>query len=151
MSKKNISICQGIAFCLIFLFAILVPAKGGDITGQIITHIDEILKENPLPFGKEVQMINIAHNDTISVFVMRINENFEIGLHFHKTHDETIYVIKGEGKMLVHNKWFNIKTGSIHFNPMGKVHSVKNTGNEPLVIISIFTPVMREFDRHFVQ
>jgi mannose-6-phosphate isomerase-like protein (cupin superfamily) len=71
--------------------------------------------------------------------------------HFHKTQDETIYVIKGKGKMLVNNKWVDIKPRSFHFNPMGKVHSIKNIGNEPLVIISIFTPAMKEFDRHFVQ
>lgn len=96
-------------------------------------------------------MINITRNDTVSVFVITINENFEVRHHVHKTHDETICVIKGEGKMLVHHKWFNIKPGSIHFNPMGKVHSVKNTGNEPLIMMSIFTPGMKEFNRHFVQ
>jgi mannose-6-phosphate isomerase-like protein (cupin superfamily) len=34
---------------------------------------------------------------------------------------------------------------------MGKVHSTKVTGNEPLVVISIFTPAMKEPDRHFVE
>jgi mannose-6-phosphate isomerase-like protein (cupin superfamily) len=44
-----------------------------------------------------------------------------------------------------------MKPGTLHFNPMGKVHSLKTTGNEPVVIISIFTPAMKETDRHFVE
>lgn len=59
MLSKNISI-YGIVSCLILLFSVFLPAYGTDITGQIITHIDKILKENPLPFGKEIQMINIS-------------------------------------------------------------------------------------------
>jgi mannose-6-phosphate isomerase-like protein (cupin superfamily) len=34
---------------------------------------------------------------------------------------------------------------------MTKVHSTKNTGSGELVFISIFTPAMKETDRHFVQ
>jgi mannose-6-phosphate isomerase-like protein (cupin superfamily) len=48
--------------------------------------------------------------------------------------------------MLVNDKWIDIKPGTLHFNPMGKVHSTKNNGNEPLVTISIYTPAMREPD-----
>jgi len=61
---KNISI-YGIVSCLILLFAVFLPAYGTDITGQIITHIDEVLKENPLPFGKEIQMINISCSECL--------------------------------------------------------------------------------------
>jgi len=53
--------------------------------------------------------------------------------------------------MLVGDKWTDIKRGTLHFNPMGKVHYTKNTGDEPLVAISIFTPAMREPDSHFVE
>jgi mannose-6-phosphate isomerase-like protein (cupin superfamily) len=83
--------------------------------------------------------------------VLRVTEGVEATPHVHKTHDETVYLIKGSGQMLINDKWFDFKLGSLHFNPMGKVHSVKNTGHEPLVAISIFTPAMKEPDRHFVQ
>jgi mannose-6-phosphate isomerase-like protein (cupin superfamily) len=136
---------------LFLSFSSLAPLNAADTTSQIITHIDEILKENPLKAGEKAQTINIAQDDTISLLVLRATEGVEVKPHVHKTHDETGYLIKGSGQMLINDKWFDIKPGSLHFNPMGKVHSVKNTGNEPLVAISIFTPAMKEPDRHFVQ
>jgi len=39
----------------------------------------------------------------------------------------------------------------LHFNPMGKIHSSKVTSNEPYVVLSIFTPALKEPDRHFVE
>jgi mannose-6-phosphate isomerase-like protein (cupin superfamily) len=83
--------------------------------------------------------------------VLRLVEGVEVKNHCHKTHNEIVCVIKGIGQTMVGDKWVDIKPGTVHFNPMGKVHATKNTGNEPLVVISIFTPAMKEPDRHFVQ
>jgi len=121
-------------------------------TSQVITHIDEILKANPLEPGKPAQMVPIAQDDSLSLFVVRVIPGFVLKSHFHKTHDETVYVIKGSGQMPINDKWGDIIPGSLHFNPKGKVHSlIKQTGNEPLVVISIFTPGLKEPDRHFVE
>jgi mannose-6-phosphate isomerase-like protein (cupin superfamily) len=83
--------------------------------------------------------------------VLRATEGVVIKSHLHKTHDETVYIIKGTGQMLVNDKWVDLKPGTLHFNPMGKVHSTKVTGNEPLVVIPIFTPAMKEPDRSFCR
>lgn len=150
LSKRDIFMCGILAF-LLFSFTNLVPIYAADTTDQILTHIEEILKGNPLKSGEKVQMIKVAEDDAITFFIARIVESSEVKPHFHKTHDEIVYVIKGSGQMLINNKWFDIKPGSVHFNPMTKVHSIKNTGNEELIIISIFTPAMKEPDRYFVQ
>jgi mannose-6-phosphate isomerase-like protein (cupin superfamily) len=149
-SRRNIYIC-GIVVCLFFSLATLTNLNAADTISQVITHIDEILKENPLKAGEKAQTITIAQDDTISLLVLRATEGVVIKSHFHKTHDETVYIIKGTGQMFINDKWIDIKPGSLHFNPMGKVHSTKVTGNEPLVVISIFTPAMKEPDRHFVE
>ena len=149
LSKKNISICGIVVFLFIFL-ATLVSTNAQDTTSQIINHIDEILNANPVKPDQKFQRIVVAKDDTITFLVLRATEGV-IKRHIHKTHDETVYVIKGTGQMLVNDQWVDIKPGSIHFNPMGKVHSTKVTGNEPLVVISIFTPAMKEADRHFVE
>jgi mannose-6-phosphate isomerase-like protein (cupin superfamily) len=141
----------GIVVCLFLFLLTLVPLNAEDTTDQIISHIDEILKENPLPAGQKAQMIKIAEDNTITFFVLRATEGAEVKPHVHKTHDETVYVIKGTAQMFVNGKWVDLKPGSLHFNPMGKVHGIKHTGTEPLVAISIFTPAMKETDRHFVQ
>ena len=148
--RRNIAICGIVVFLFIFLTT-SIPINAADTTEQIINQIDQILNENPLKPGEKAQTITIAQDDTISLLVLRVTEGVWVKPHFHKTHDETIYVIKGSGQMLVNDKWVDIKPGSLHFNPMGKIHSVKHTGNEPLVVISIFTPAMKEPDRHFVD
>jgi mannose-6-phosphate isomerase-like protein (cupin superfamily) len=149
LSKRNISIC-GIGVCLFFFFA-LTTLHAADTTEQIINQIDEILKSNPLPAGEKIQRIKVAEDNTITVLVLRVVEGAEVKAHLHKTHDETVYIIKGTGRMLVNDKWIDIKPGTLHFNPIGKVHHTKNTGNEPLVVIAIYTPAMKEPDSHLVQ
>jgi mannose-6-phosphate isomerase-like protein (cupin superfamily) len=96
-------------------------------------------------------VIKIAENNTISLLVLNLTGGVGVKPHVHKTHDEVLYVIKGTAQLFIDGKWVDIKPGSLHYNPMGKVHTVKNTGNEPVVLISIYTPAMREPDRHFVE
>jgi mannose-6-phosphate isomerase-like protein (cupin superfamily) len=150
--KRNVYI-GGIVICLFFFLGTLTYLHAADTTVQVITHIDEILKDNPLKADAKGQMIPIAQDDTVSLFLIRAIEGFILKPHYHKTHDETVYVIKGTGQMLINDKWVDIKPGSFHFNPSGmnRVHSIKHTGVEPLVVISIFTPGLKEPDRHFVE
>jgi mannose-6-phosphate isomerase-like protein (cupin superfamily) len=152
LSKRNISIL-GMVIGLSFFLGTSMNLNAADTTFQIITHVDEILKDNPMKAGAKAQMIPIAQDDTMSLFVIRSIEGFILKPHFHKTHDETIYIIRGTGQMFINNQWVDIKPGSLQFNPMGmgKVHAIKHTGNEPLVTISIFTPALKEPDRHFVE
>jgi mannose-6-phosphate isomerase-like protein (cupin superfamily) len=116
LSKRNITLCGIIVFLFIFL-ATSVPIKAADTTEQIIKQIDEILKENPLKPGEKAQTITIAQDDTISLLVLRATKGVVIKRHFHKTHDETVYVIKGTGQILVNDKWVDLKPGTLHFNP----------------------------------
>jgi len=143
------SIC--VVSWLFLSLSTLTPANAQDTTEQILSQLDEILNQNPLPAGQKAQVIKIAEDNTITFSIMRVTEGAGLKPHFHKTHIEAIYVIRGTGQIFVNDKWVDVKPGSVHFNPMGKVHSSKQTGTEPLVAISIFTPAMKEPDRHFVE
>ncbi|HVO68049.1 MAG TPA: cupin domain-containing protein [Syntrophales bacterium] len=150
MRKRNIC-TWGIIACIVLSFLTITAVKAANTTDQIITQIDDILKANPLKAGDKVQMINIVQDDTITINVARFVEGAEVKPHFHKTHNEMVYVLKGSGQELINDKWIDIKPGSFHFNPMNKVHATKNTGKGELVIFSIFTPPMKETDRYFVK
>jgi quercetin dioxygenase-like cupin family protein len=113
------TVCGIVACLFLFLFP-LAPLNAENTTEQIISHVDEILKENPLPSGQKAQLIKIAEDDTITFYVFRGTEGAEVKPHIHKTHDETIYVIKGTGQIFVNGKWVDLKPGSLHFNPMGE-------------------------------
>lgn len=151
MSWKRIIAIWAAIFFMFTSFVTRVLANDANTTWQIITHLDEVLKENPLPLGKDSQLIKIAEDDTISFFVVRMMPGAELGPHYHEKHTEIEYVIRGTAELLVNDKWVEFQPGSIHFNPMGKVHAAKNTGNEPLIVLIAFTPAMKITDRHFLK
>jgi quercetin dioxygenase-like cupin family protein len=139
--------------CLVLSFFAMSSAQAANTTDQILTQVDDILNANPLKAGEKIQIINIAQDDTVTFLLIRITEGGEVKPHVHKMHDEMVYVIKGAGQMLVNDKWIDVKPGTVHFNPMNKVHSTRNTGKDPLVVLSIFTPYMnmKEPDRYLVE
>jgi quercetin dioxygenase-like cupin family protein len=149
MIFKKVVIAVGI--CLFVFLTTATYAIAVDTTSQLVAHVDDILHANPLKAGEKVQMISIAQDDTVSLFVVSLVEGHVVKKHFHKTHDETIYVVKGNGQLFVDDKWVDLKPGSLHFNPIGKIHSTRNTGNESLVFITVFTPSLKETDRNFVE
>jgi mannose-6-phosphate isomerase-like protein (cupin superfamily) len=137
--------------CLILSFVTAPPAKAASAPEQVLTQIDDILKANPLKATEKAQIINVAQDDTATINVVRLREGAVLKPHIHKTHDEMVYIIKGTGQMFINGKWIDVKPGTLHFNPMSKVHATKNTGKEDLVLLSVFTPSMKEPDRYFVD
>jgi quercetin dioxygenase-like cupin family protein len=148
---KRAILSWAIVLCLVLSFLTAVPSKAANPAEQIITQVDDILKANPLSSTDKVQMINVVQDDTVTINVARLIVGAEVKPHLHKTHNEMVHVLKGSGQMLINGKWIEVKPGTFHFNPMNKVHATKNTGNEPLVIYSIFTQPMKEVDRYFVD
>ncbi len=148
LSKRNIAL-YGIVVCL-FSFALTNTIRAADTTEQIINQIDEILKANPFPAGEKIQRIKVAEDNTATVLVLRLAAGAETKAHFHKTHSEIVYFVKGIGQILINDKWVDLNPGALHFNPMGKMHHVKNTGSEMGVAIVIFTPAIKEPDFHLV-
>ena len=117
----------------------------------LLLQAEHVLKENPLPKNEKAQNLRIFQDDNSTSALVRVAAGGEIKAHFHKTHNEMVIVISGSGQLFINNKWVKIKTGNILVNPLHSVHAVKNTGNNDLVVVSIFTPAMKEPDRHFVN
>ncbi len=149
LSTRNLAI-WGIVVCLFFLSS-LTNLNEADTDSQVVTNLEEILKQYPLEPGATKPQITKFEDDSITILVIQNIVGMVLKPHFHKTHSETIYVAKGSGQIFSNDKWVDIKPGSLHHNPIGKVHGIKNTGNEPLVVLSIFSPTLKEPDRHFVD
>ncbi len=147
MRLKRTAILLG---ALVFpLFVLVVFACADDPVSQVLLNYQEILKANPMPAGQTTQAIKVAGNDTATVSILRMAPGAEVKPHYHKTYSETVYVIEGNGEMTLEGKVSEIKPGSVHFNPIGKVHATKNTGSTDLVALQIFTPAWKEPDRVF--
>ena len=122
-----------------------------DMMRQIVVQIDEILRDNPVPAGEKSRAVKLVDDDAISIIVSCMLEGAELKHHYHKKHAETEYFVRGTGELLVGDRWVEVKAGSLHFNPANAVHAIRNTGTEPLVVLVVFTPGMKETDRHFTD
>jgi mannose-6-phosphate isomerase-like protein (cupin superfamily) len=145
---RAISMCGLIGW---LVFMPIAGAEAADTVSTLLLRIDDILQQNPLPAGAKSQLIPFAESDAITVNVARAIDGAGLKPHLHKTHDETIYVVQGTGQMFVNGAWVDIQPGMIQFNPRGNIHGHRQTGAAPLVFISIFTPPLKEPDRHFVE
>ena len=74
---------------------------------------------------------------------VNIIPGFQIAPHTHEDAGEFFYVVSGSGEFLDDIKWKAISKGDAFKAPMGMNHSIKNTGNETLVIFSTFSPPIR--------
>lgn len=65
------------------------------------------------------------------------------GTHKHGNEEEIIYVISGRGETKVGDKVYALEPGVAVFTEPGVEHGVKTLGQEPLVLISVFSPPVR--------
>jgi len=106
-------------------------------TGLLI-HVDEFYAAHPIQ-GADVSCgENVFESPRVQVSVVT-NQGPLIGLHYHATSDEIVYVHKGEGEMYVGGKWVPVKAGDIHVNPRGVVHATRITGSKPMEVIGFFS------------
>ena len=146
LSTKNLLI-----LVVVIILLSLPNLNAADTNLQIVTNIEEILKQNPLEPGATTAQITRIEGDCVTIWVVQVPVGLELKPHYHNSHAETIYVVKGSGQIFSNDKWVDIKPGSIQYNPIGKVNGIRNTGNEPLVFISIFYPALKDIDSHFVK
>lgn len=102
--------------------------------------IDEIVKKNGLTKDENIKVIPIGENKSTSVHLIQVRENAEINMHFHKLHDEIVYIKKGSGVLELNGTRYSIRDGMLLVIPRKTVHKYVNTGNELNVAISVFSP-----------
>ncbi len=77
-----------------------------------------------------------------------IQVNAFLSTHFHKEHDETVYILEGEGTFTIDGQAREVKAGDLLVIPRLAVHGFKNKGPAPAAAISIFTPRFDTADRY---
>ena len=59
-----------------------------------------------------------------------------IGEHAHEHETELFYVLQGEGEMLQDGVWMPLSPGDATSTGGGQSHALRNTGDEPLVVMA---------------
>ena len=70
--------------------------------------------------------------------------------HHHVHSEETVYVISGSGLFAYAGIERDVREGDLIVIPRSTSHSFLSSGDEPLVLLSLFTPKLQDGDHVFV-
>ena len=87
----------------------------------------------------------IFSDSLTSSFVIFIKK--EVKKHKHVTHTEQVYILDGEGEMMVGDKKMKVKKGDIVLIPKNTFHSLKVTSQTPMKVLSVQSPQFDGKDR----
>ena len=123
-----------------FVESLKHPTKFPEVYSSTVKNIEEVAEKNPLGEDEEVKITDVGENKNSSMHLVQVRENGELRPHYHKRHDEVVYVKKGSGIATLDGTRYMVKPGSILQVPAKTVHKFLNTGGEPFVAVSIFSP-----------
>jgi quercetin dioxygenase-like cupin family protein len=63
-----------------------------------------------------------------------------IPAHSHDNNDEVIYIVSGEGSILIDGNVYALHTGSVAVLPKKSVHMMRNSGREEMKAVCFFAP-----------
>ncbi len=127
--------------CILSFFAILSFCDAQNFQSLDTVHAPD--------YYENIYTRTLNSDSLVSSFVIFVKK--EVKAHKHVTHSEHVYVLEGEGEMMVGEKKRNIKKGDLIFIPKGTVHSLKVTSSSPVKVISIQAPVFDGKDRVMVE
>ncbi len=111
-------------------------------------------QENINTFQTDPDYENIAihklYSDSLSTgFIIWVKNG--VKAHVHKYHSESIYVIEGEGEMVLDGKPIPLLPGVFVSIPIGMVHSVTVSSELPIKVLSVQSPEFFGKDRFFIE
>lgn len=126
------------SIALVFLFVSVV------VFGQHVA-IDTIANSE----NKPVFVKNLSNDSLSSSFYIEIFD--QVAKHKHLSHSESIYIIEGEGVMILGQKEMIVKAGDFVFVPKNTPHAVRVLSKVPLKVLSVQAPYFDGKDRVFVK
>ena len=74
------------------------------------------------------------------VVIMSIPPQGEIGEEIHNDNDQVLYLVEGEGKVILESEEKPFETGDLVLVSAGTKHNFVNTGSSDLKIITTYSP-----------
>ncbi len=107
-----------------------------------------ILHENDMPevehpgrFMRWLANADSLKANNLSVCVIRVLPGEAVRpAHSHPNSEELIYIINGNGKVMIENEVGVVTAGSAILFEQGKIHMLKNTGDIEMKVICFFAP-----------
>ncbi len=96
-----------------------------------------------------IHVEKLATDSLASTFMIWIKEG--VKAHFHASHTEYVYVLEGEGSMMLGEEEVMIQPGQLIYIPVGTVHSAVVKAGSELKVLSVQTPEFKGQDRVFIE
>lgn len=123
-----------------FVQSLRNPTSFPEIYKPDIKYIDEIVKEQGLTEEENVKVIPLGRDKSSSIYLYQIGKNEQTGAHYHKYHDEIVYIKQGSGMLEIDGTRHSVKEGMVVMIPRASRHNYVNTGDETNIAFSIFSP-----------
>jgi mannose-6-phosphate isomerase-like protein (cupin superfamily) len=85
-------------------------------------------------------LITSATHDLASVARVHVPPEGVIGLHVHAREVEVVYVLSGESVLTLGGTDASFCAGQVVAIPAGLEHGLRNVGDEPVELLTFFTP-----------
>jgi quercetin dioxygenase-like cupin family protein len=103
------------------------------------TEVPEV--EHPGRYMRWLANKDSLQANNLSVCVIRVMPGEVVRpAHSHPKSEELIYIINGNGKVMIENEVGEVRAGSAILFEQGKVHMLKNTGDNEMKVICFFSP-----------
>ena len=94
--------------------------------------------------GVSIQdFLTVSENDKVTVRHVKVEQGGHIISHSHDVW-EVFYMVEGEGEAVMGDRTEICSKGTCFIAPAGVRHSLKNTGNAPILLLCVFTPPLIE-------
>ena len=87
--------------------------------------------------GTGTMSARMYNDDSYRIISTAIHPGGSIGIHKQGSGDDMNYILSGTGKAICNGKEEELKPGVMHICPKGSEHSIVNTGEEDLVLLTI--------------
>ena len=85
-------------------------------------------------------LLTADDNKLASVNIVKIPVGGAVPRHLHEKEVETVYMLQGQGRLVLGQEERNFEQGQVVAIPMNLEHALINKGSEPIEIITFFTP-----------
>ena len=103
-------------------------------------------------WSRDHTFVKVASADTGGSFALmedNLKLEFSLGLHLHRQHAETFYILAGMVDFYVDGDWMTAASGATIHIPPGIPHALTVSGGEPAKLLMIFQPSV--FDPYLAE
>lgn len=100
----------------------------------------ETMEEELIPHMREGEGVVKARrflDGPVKIMRLTLEKGCSIGLHRHETNCEALYILSGRASFLLDGREETVSAGQCHYCPKGSEHTVRNDGEEPLVMLAV--------------